>query len=101
MKKKSTGESLASAIKNLEKKIHTSHVELAQTLSDILSLADRRFTVLENHVGATHISIEKAKSELSQQIQGLGMRVDDLALNRAKYSDIEIFRKEIEVIKKR
>ncbi|HEY4508468.1 MAG TPA: hypothetical protein VJJ55_02315 [Candidatus Paceibacterota bacterium] len=101
MKGGNTRESLVVAIKILERKIDTSHAELAQTLSDILNLVDRRFNILENHVGAANIGIEKAKSELIQQIQGLGMRIDDLALNRAKYSDIEVFRREIEAIKKR
>ena len=88
-------------LKSLEKKIDSSHVEFAEMLRSVIELVDRRFNLLENHLGAVQIGVEKAKVELRQQIDGLGMRIDDLSSNRAKYSDIEILQKEIADIRKR
>ncbi|HCB35765.1 MAG: hypothetical protein A2W52_00700 [Candidatus Taylorbacteria bacterium RIFCSPHIGHO2_02_49_25] len=75
--------------------------DIIQTLKDFIELVDRRFTLLENKVGAVRIGVERAKEELRQQIEGLGMRIDDLSLHRAKYSDIEILQKQISDIRKR
>ena len=76
-------------------------VDVAAMLRDLLTLIDKRFNVLENQVGAVHIGVERAKEELRQKIEGLGMRIDDLAVHRAKYSDIEILQKEIVDIRRR
>lgn len=88
-------------IKSFEKKLETSHADLAETLRNFVDLVDKRFNLIENRVGAVHIGVDRAKDELRQQIEGLGMRIDDLSSHRAKYSDIEILQKQIADIRKR
>lgn len=80
---------------------NASLADVVEMLRDIINLVDRRFNLLENKVGAVQIGVERSKEELRQHIEGLGMRIDDLALHRAKYSDIEILQKEIADIRRR
>src|SRR3989344_3200093 len=75
--------------------------DIIQTLKDFIELVDRRFSLLENKMGAVRIGVERAKEELRQQIEGLGMRIDDLSLHRAKCTDIEILQKQNSDIRKR
>ena len=76
------------------------YVELTNLIRDLITLVDRRFNLVENKIGAIDIGLQKAKEELHQQISGLGNRIDELALNRAKYSDMETIRRDIEKIQK-
>ncbi len=55
---------------------------------------NRRLDILENKVGGVEMGI----FSLSQKISGIDRRMDDLSLNKIKYEDFDLLKKEVGVI---
>lgn len=75
-------------VKRLDKRITESYESLARSVAEGFRGVDKRFESVDKR-------FDEVEGKLGQQIQGLGNRIDDLALNRATREEFLVLDKRV------
>ena len=75
--------------------ITDSHESLARSVAVGFAGVDKRFDEVDKRFEAIDTRFDGLEKRIGQQIQGLGNRIDDLALNRATREELLVLNKRV------
>lgn len=78
---------------------HNLQLDIDTKIENLARMMARSFKDIDGKILTVDQRVILLKEEILRKIDGTNTRIDDLALNRVKYSDFEILKKDVEFLK--
>lgn len=88
-------------MKKNEKTKKVSTDDLAILINKGFEQVDTRFERVETRISGVDERLTSVRDELLRKFDGTNARIDDSAFNRVKYSDFDLLKKDVDVLKKK
>ncbi|MES2087607.1 MAG: hypothetical protein V4467_01295 [Patescibacteria group bacterium] len=74
-------------------------LEIDTKIENLAIMMARSFKEIDGKISTTDQRLVLAREEILRKLDSTNIRIDDLAFNRVKYTDFDILKKDVELLK--